>query len=97
MIVCKGTTPNGTRIQVENWTADYPDLCRAYVIGSYPISKHSLGGFGPRIGKTFRCSFSIKDFEETRLIFEKLKDGTMTLLDLEAFADRLDYFNCIHV
>ena len=89
-VIERAQTPDGIKIQFEDWTENYPN---DYSIGAYPIAKRT-GRYGLiRDGKSFRLTISTNEYfgytKETLFHdFECLKSGEKTLEDL---ADR--YWN----
>lgn len=85
-IIQKGTMPDGTAIQIEDWSEDYSFHSYADTIGAYPIAKWSndYSQFSPKAGKRFRASFTVKNAYE---VFQKLESGEIAL---ERLADYMD-------
>ena len=64
MIIRKGTTPNGTRIQIEDWSENYTFHNKNATIGFYPMALENIYREDkphwtpyPKRGETFRASF----------------------------------------
>lgn len=75
-IIEKGVMPDGTEIQIEDWSAVYPGTKYAWMIGAYPIAKHSSDRpFGPRKGKIFRCGLEFRTEAEARGAYDRLMNG----------------------
>ena len=91
-IIDKATMPDGTKIQLEDWSEDYPKLF-GLVIAGYPIAqKTSEFGF-IQYGKTMRVDIDYlkkeNANEQAKADFEALKNGNKILKDLkERFSDR---------
>ena len=88
-IIERATMPNGTKIQIEDWSKDYSCFAKNSTIATYPVAKETadnLLGY-PERGKTFRLSIQFKNEEEARKCFEQLKTGEKQLID---FADEKD-------
>lgn len=88
--VCrKGVMPDGTAIQIEDWSDVYPDIYpQNNTLAAYPISKWSIpGAFAPKAGEQFRAGFDFPDCRACAKAFEDLTSGTKTLAD---FVDRLE-------
>lgn len=84
-IIEKAVMPDGTAIQIEDWSAVYPGTVYAWMIGAYPIAKHySEKYFGPRKGEIFRCGLIFPDEREARSVFYRLMHGR----SLTDFKDR---------
>lgn len=91
-IIEKTTMPNGTKIQLEDWTEDntpeYPDTY-GFTIGAYPTARNNYRF--TRRNETFRLDISANKYrnytnEDVKADFESLKNGTKQLNDLS------DYF-----
>lgn len=89
-ILEKGTMPNGTEIQLEDWsehnTAEYPDL-HGMTIGAYPTAKNTGKYRWVQGGKKFRLSISKNSYadysnEQVKADYENLKSGRKKLEDL---------------
>ncbi|WP_252225311.1 MULTISPECIES: hypothetical protein [unclassified Clostridium] len=82
----KALMKDGTKIQIEDWTKDY-DFIKVLNIASYPIAKRTNYKDILRIpteGDQFRISIkNFKNDNEVKEVFEKLKTGSITLLDLK--------------
>ena len=89
-IMHKGTTPDGIKIQLEDWsdhnTEEYPDTY-GLTIGSYPIAVNS-GAYGLiRSNERFRLQISANKYtnytnENVFSDYNSLLDGEKTLRDL---------------
>lgn len=84
----RATIPDGTEIQLEDWSEDFPGVC-GLTIGAYPIAKNT-GKYGwIRSGESFRIHISQNKYtgysnDDVRADFEALKNGTKALEDLSA-------------
>lgn len=82
-IIKKGIMPNGTKIQLEEWSDS------GLVIGAYPVAKNS-GSYGFVIaGRTFRLTIAESSFtnylcEDVVADYDALVCGKKTLEDLAA-------------
>lgn len=75
-IVEKGNMVDGTAIQLEDWSAVYPGTKYAWMIGAYPIARHSSGRlFGPEKGQLFRCGLYFPTEAEARSVYYRLLHG----------------------
>lgn len=80
--------PDGTEIQLEDWSESFPDVC-GLTIGAYPIARNT-GKYGlVQGGKIFRLSIPQNKYvgysnNDVWADFEELKAGTKTLKDLAA-------------
>ena len=87
-IIERAIMPNGTHIQIEDWSKDYDFMGECATIGAYPIAQISGDTpFAPERNETFRMSIDFKTKEEARKCFEQLKTGEKQLID---FADEKD-------
>ena len=86
-IRAKAVMPDGTSIQLEDWADDYPNTEYAWMIGAYPVAKHTSDRyFGPQKGKPFRVSLGFAKDNEAVACMEALNRGEKTLVD---YADRM--------
>lgn len=81
----RATTPDGTKIQIEDWTESH-DCFKTLSIGAYPTiirNPTSTDSFMIKIGEPLRVSIhrDWKDNEEVRKAFEDLKYGTKNIKD----------------
>lgn len=80
----RATMPDGTEIQIEDWSGDYPTVfVPCGTIAAYPISKYTLpGSFAPKAGVRFRADFSrFETTEQVQEAFDRLVSGESTLKD----------------
>lgn len=91
-IVETAVMPNGTAIQLEDWsshnTPEYPDLY-GLTIGAYPIAKNTGKGRWVEGGKIFRLTIPHNNHlgytnDDVRADYEALKNGKKSLEDLSA-------------
>lgn len=80
-IIEKATTPNGIKIQLEDWRENL----YGFTIGAYPIAKNS--SYFIIKGKNFRLDISANKTtnytnDDIKRDFEALKSGEKTLKDL---------------
>lgn len=90
-IIKKGTMPNGTKIQLEDWHDDYPSIFPAnYCVAAYPIAKDSLLRYNlycyPHIGKPFRLDFLFDGASAAEQAFQALQSGEKSFNDFAEFA-----------
>ena len=79
-----GKMPDGTGIQLEDWTDSFPSSPSLWwSIGAYPLAKRGSGRpFGPMYkGDKFRLTISFRTDAEAVEAFEKLNRGDAELLD----------------
>lgn len=84
-IISKGRMPNGVKIQLEDWSEDYPGIT-GLMIGAYPIALATDKYGWVRAGELFRLSISdnkyagytnemvANDYNELILGTKKLED-----------------------
>lgn len=96
-VLAKGTMPDGTDIQIEDWSENYSFHNYADTLATYPKSKMTHEGtYAPKSGETFRCSFRFGGDEEAKAAFKALTEGGKSLSDYrEYMRDRLKYGDCI--
>lgn len=89
--------PNGTSIQIEDWSNDYSVYPYASTLASYPKSKAThKGDFAPKENEKYRFHFQFKSYEETKKALEDLLSGEKSLIDFkDNFAGKKEYLNCI--
>ena len=92
----KGTMPNGTAIQIEEWHEDYNFMPYGRTIASYPKSKVSHeGAFSPKGNQIFRCEFDFTSHKEAKEIYNNLLNGIIQLSDLKANIYNPKYADCL--
>lgn len=96
-IIGKGTMPDGTVIQIEEWNEDYSFMPYGNTLTSYPKSKaNHKGSFEPKLDETYRFHFRFDSYSETQVAFDNLISGKNVLSDYkERFSSNLKYLNCI--
>ena len=85
-IIEKAIMPNGTEIQLEDWSKDYPGTC-GLTIAAYPIAKNTSKYRWVKSGEKFRLDISMNKYsgytnENVKVDFEALKNGEKQLEDL---------------
>ena len=92
-VCCEGSMPDGTAIQIEDWSEVYPDIYpQASTLAAYPISKWSIPGmFAPKAGEQFRAGFDFPDCCACAQAFEDLTSGEKTLADFLDHLERREY------
>lgn len=90
---CTGSMPDGTAIQIEDWSEVYPDIYpQDSTLAAYPISKWSIpGAFAPKAGEQFRAGFDFPDCRACKKAFEELSSGKKTLADFVEHLERREY------
>lgn len=90
-ITSKAIMPNGTHIQLEDWSENYKAITGT-TLAAYPIAKRSVKSyFMPKEGEKFRASFYFKDKKEAREAFSALEQGTSKLSDYIKNLNNPDY------
>ena len=91
--------PDGTQIQIEDWSEDYNCYAPAETVAAYPISKKTIykkNSIGyPREGKKFRASFNFGTAKVAKEAFETLIAGTSSLKDFSAYMHDPQYGECL--
>lgn len=92
-IIEKDVMPDGTSIQMEDWSKDYPGTYASEAtIAAYPMAKRNVGGiFGPRTGELFRCAMNFHSYVQAREAFNLLSVGEKDLLDYTEFFSRPEH------
>ena len=87
-IIRKGTTPNGTHIQIEDWSENYTFHNKNATIGFYPMALENIYREDkphwtpyPKRGETFRASFDFNTEEEALEAFDSLQSGEKSFMD----------------
>ena len=95
-VIDKAIMPNGTHIQIEDWSEDYSFHSYADTLAAYPKSKVSHpGAFSPKGNETFRAGFNFNSEDETRKAFDLLAQGKAELADYKANMRDKKYIDCI--
>lgn len=95
-ILSKGIMPNGTKIQIEEWSESYKCIPYGSVIASYPKSKVTKSGaFAPKLNQTYRFSFNFNSESEAKEAFKELLSGSKKLCDFKENLDVKEYADCI--
>lgn len=85
-IIRKDQMPNGVKIQLEDWSEEYPNLFGLH-IGAYPVAKNS-GKYGFTVsGDRFRLTIATNKYsgyndEDVLADYESLISGQKALEDL---------------
>ena len=85
-VIKRSTTVNGVKIQIENWSKDYPNIYKENsTIALYPKSKANISSnwcnFYPRIGESFRIDLNFNDSVECKNAFNLLVEGKKNIID----------------
>ena len=84
-VILTGKMPDETKIQIEDWTENYPEIFTTYGIAAYPKAKASSKWGWVERGRTFRLDMN-KDWnnqEEVLNTFGKLQRGEISLEELD--------------
>lgn len=88
-IIEKAKMPDGTDIQLEDWTEHNSNGSNVYgfEIGAYPVAKNTSDSTLIRSGDLFRLTISQNEFsnytnEDVKADYEALKSGKKYLADL---------------
>ena len=102
-IIKKGAMPDGTNIQIEDWSEDYPGTyARAETLAAYPVATKthwrdtgSCNIAYPRERERFRASFNLGSEDAANSAFAALLAGEAKLKD---FAEKMhdpQYSECL--
>jgi hypothetical protein len=96
-IIKNGTMPDGTAIQIEDWSENYSCFAYADTITAYPIAKYTdtYSQFSPQAGKIFRAEFRFESYEVAKPIFENLVSGAIVLDSLRKYMTEPRYRKCL--
>lgn len=95
-VLRRGTMPDGTDIQIEDWNETYQFMPYGRTIAAYPISKYTLpGGFAPKAGERYRFSFDFSSNGEAMQVFDALVSGERTLGDYRQYLSESRYKPCV--
>ncbi len=105
-IVKKGTMPDGTAIQIEDWSESYSFYSKCGTVAAYPIAKTSIqkttrgGVYGgswyyPEAGKKFRVSLNFGCGLGAEQVFDKLISGEAQLKDFAEYMDYPEHVQCL--
>lgn len=97
-VLQRSITPEGVRIQIEDWSADYSFYAPASTVATYPIARQAKPGsiiHFPEPGRTFRLAFNFKSTAEARKCFDQLEAGEKTLRDFFENLDDPQLAGCI--
>ncbi len=95
-VLKRGTMPDGTKIQIEEWKENYSFMPYGSTIASYPVSKMSHEGqYSPKGNSVYRFQFDFKSNEETEQAYNSLTNGNKCLLDYKENLYTKEYADCI--
>lgn len=98
-IVKKGVMPDGTAIQLEDWSEDYSFYAPVSHLAAYPIAKKTLprvpGWCYPEYDKKFRLCFCFGPETSAELAFLALQSGEKQLMDYAEYMDDKELAQCL--
>lgn len=95
-VVKTGAMPDGTKVQIEDWSENYDFIPPSSTIAAYAVSKWTIGRpFGPRAGEINRFQFDFADKTETENAFAELISGEKSLADFKGKLNRPEYATCL--
>ena len=105
-IIKKGIMPDGTKIQIEDWSESYSCYSKCGTVAAYPIAKTSIkkaarGGiyagpwYYPAAGEKFRLSFNFNCGDDAAQVFDKLISGESQLKDFTEYMQNPDHAQCL--
>lgn len=105
-IIKKGIMPNGTKIQIEDWSEDFNCFSRCGTVAAYPIAKASIqksekynsiwgATYYPEVHRKFRASFNFECGIFAEQVFDKLISGENQLKDFAEYMDHPEYALCL--
>lgn len=84
----RAVMPDGTKIQIEDWTEDYT-CCNTLSMAAYPVAKNTGKYRTVRSRETFRLSLEgYKTDEDVKQCYKELESGVSKIED---FADKFRY------
>lgn len=88
-VIKRGVTPDGVKIQIEDWSENYNFCNKNDTLAGYPIAKKTLDNPShyPELNRPFRVSFDLGDSEKAEIAFNDLISGKKVLRDF------IDYLN----
>ena len=93
-VITVNSMPDGTKIQIEDWSEDYSFMAPASTLVAYPVAKTTSDRqFGPSRNKTFRLAFSFESDKETKKAYEDLIVGVKQLIDFKEYTDQPELFD----
>lgn len=86
-VIERGIMPDGTKIQIEDWSNDYSFHKKSSTIAFYPMAINSIYKNSksrhpyPERGETFRASLDFDTEENARDAFQSMVNGSKTYTD----------------
>lgn len=91
-----GYLPDGTKIYIEDWTADYKSIDRHFTVAAFPVSLRTLPGtWSPDAGRKFRYGMTFGSFQEAAACADALIHGEKKLADFADHLERPEYLACV--
>lgn len=88
--------PDGTKIQLEDWSDDYDFIPPSSTLAAYPKSQvDKEGQFAPKKGRTLRVSFNFPTSELTEQAFNDLETGNKQLIEFKEHINNPEIIECI--
>ena len=95
-VVRCGVMPDGTKIQIEDWSRCYKLFAPCSTVAAFPKSKVNIMSIGePKAGETFRASFTFFDAKSAEEAFERLCKGEAQLKEYEIYMDNPRHAICL--
>jgi len=95
-VVKSSVMPDGTKIQIEDWSKDYDFIPPSSALAAYSVSKWTIdSSFGPRAGEIYRFQFNFADKAEIERAFADLTSGIKSLADFKDKLDRPKHAACL--
>lgn len=89
VVTKKAVLPDGTTIQIEDWSKDYPFYKANCTLAAYPKSKADIAGmFAPKFGERFRAEFEFETAKLCETAFSELQSGNKILADYAEYLVR---------
>lgn len=83
-VIRKGIMPDGTKVQIEDWSEDYSFHSPADTVAAYPKAKCTIYNKHwdyPKVNNTFRADFTFEGKKDAERAFEDLISGNANLKD----------------
>lgn len=108
-ILFKGAMPDKTKIQIEDWSEDFPSLHQKNdVVAAYPVAKaaasrkvfQGINGLPcvweyPRKYDSFRLCLQFPCASDAESAYNNLLNGTAQLLDYKDYIQEKKYIECL--
>ena len=95
-VIKEGKMPNGTEIQIEDWSENYNSMPPSSTIVAYAVSKTTKeGAFSPKAGEVYRFSFNFDNENDAAEAFVALVNGRKDLADYRHIIAHCKYADCL--